>query len=113
MSEELALEKLVGHRPAVHVEECLLPSPPLLVYSPRQHSLAGARLSQDHHPGVARGRLLGKLEHRTDRGTLSHELRRTGGCQHAPQRRVLAPQPAVLHGPREGLFDERGLHRFP
>ena len=83
------------------------------MYSPRQHSLAGARLSQDHYPGVARGRLLGKLEHGTNRGTLSHELRCTGRCQHAPERRVLAPQPAVLHRPREGLFDERRLHRSP
>src|SRR5258708_21064477 len=99
-----SLQELVCHRAAVDVQESLLPAPALLVYSPRQDPFAGARLPQDHHPGVARGCLLGELEDRSDRTTLAHELGCTGRRQHAPERRVLAPQPAVLHRSPEGLF---------
>src|SRR5258708_25300635 len=57
-----SLQELVCHRAAVDVQESLLPAPALLVHSPRQDSFARARLPQDHHPGVARGCLLGELE---------------------------------------------------
>src|SRR5262245_65285499 len=112
MPEQLALEQLVCDGSAVHVQEGLLASPALVVYSPRHDALTRSRLSKDDHPGVADRRLLGHLERGPDRRAFPHELRRTGRPEHATQRCVLTPEPAMLHGAPEGLLDQRGFHRL-
>ena len=79
------------HRSTMHVEERFLAPPALVMYSSRHDSLPGAGLSEDDHLGVARGRLLGELQDRADRGAFADEVRRTHWRQHAPECRVLAP----------------------
>src|SRR3989441_5504831 len=110
--KELVLEEVVRHRRTVHVEERLLPSPALLVYSARQDSLAGARLPQDHDLGVAGGGSLGKLQNGPDCRARADEIRAACRAQHASERGVFAPQSAMLHRPPEGLLDQRRLHRL-
>src|SRR5439155_1606521 len=113
VSEQLALEELVCHRSAMHVEEGLLAPRAPLVYSPRHDPFPGAGLSQDHYLGVAHGCLLGEFQNRPDRRAFAHEFGWTRRRQHAPERSVLPPQPAMLHRTPEGLLDQRRLHGLP
>src|SRR5207249_10384378 len=83
--DELVLEEVVRHRRTVHVEERLLPSPALLVYSARQDSLAGARLPQDDDLGVAGGGSLGELQNGPDCRARANEVWAACRAQHAAE----------------------------
>src|SRR5207253_1184424 len=94
--KELVLEEVVRHRRTVHVEERLLPSPAMLVYSARQDSLARARLPQDDDLGVAGRSSLGKLQNGPDCRARANEIWASCRAQHAPKRGVFPPQSAML-----------------
>ncbi len=55
MSEQLALDEVLGQGPAVHRDEGTVGSAALVVQVPRDQFLAGAGLAQDHHGRVGRG----------------------------------------------------------